>query len=35
MEVTLNIPDGEKTIVVDVDDVIADTKGCDYKNSKA
>ena len=34
MEVTLNIPDGENTIVVDVDGVIAGTKGCDYKNSK-
>ena len=33
MEVTLNIPDGDKTIVVDVDGVIADTDGCDYKNS--
>jgi capsule biosynthesis phosphatase len=34
MEVTLNIPDGEKTIVVDVDGVLADTEACDYKNSK-
>ena len=34
MEITLNIPDGEKTIVVDVDGVIADTNGSDYKNSK-
>ena len=33
-EIKAKISSGEKTIVVDVDGVIAETKGCDYKNSK-
>ncbi len=34
IDVKAKISNGEKTIVVDVDGVIAETKGCDYKNSK-
>ena len=34
IEIKASLSNGEKTIVIDVDGVLADTSGCDYKDSK-